>query len=251
MLGLGVALIGAHAEAREWTVNVGARLSARPPYEGANDVRLQPAPTLSIYPTKRTRRFTPSDPGFNLEVFDSRYFAFGAVVNLRNYRKPEGDLVGLREVKRAVEPGAFVEFWPTNWLRTRVEGRRGVAGHKGWVADAGLDVIYTGTKWDFSIGPRVGWGDEKYLDTYFGVTPEEAARSPFIERSYTPTEGRRYTGLQTAFAYHLDDHWRTTVNFGYRRLADRASMSPIVRTAGSGDYFHGGVGVIYKFGVSY
>ena len=142
-----------------------------------------------------------------------------------------------------------VEVWPVDWLRTRLEVRRGVRGHTGWNGDAGFDLIRTGNRWDVSIGPRVGFGDARYLSTYFGVTPAEAAANPLIDRPYTPEKGRRYTGLQTAVGYQLTDHWRTTVDFAYRRLADRAVRSPIVRTSGSGDYFTGGVGLRYSFGI--
>lgn len=237
------------AHAREWTVNLGARASATPPYEGADDLRIRASPTLSIRRADRVHRFSPPDPGATIDIIDTRHVTIGPVLNLRRARRAEGDLVGLREIKAAVEPGAFIELWPTDWLRGRLEARRGVRGHTGWNGDAGLDVIYSRSRWDVSLGPRVGFGDARYLTTYFGVTPVEAARNPLIDRAYTPEKGRRYTGLQTAVAYHLDDHWRTTVDFAYRRLADRARNSPIVRTSGSADYFIGGVALSYSFGI--
>jgi outer membrane protein len=243
-------LAAGDAQARDWVVDLGIGASVRPPYEGADDVRVQPSPTLRVRRAERANRFTPPDPGASVDLIDTRYVTLGPVINLRRRRKAEGDLIGLREVKPAVEAGVFVELWPTDWLRTRFEARRGVAGHHGWVGDVGLDVIYNGDRWDVSAGPRVGFGEANYLDTYFGVTAAEAAANPLIDRAYSPTRGRRYTGLQTAFSYRLSDHWRTASHFGYRRLADRAVRSPIVRTSGSGNYFTGGAGLIYSFGFS-
>ena len=246
---LALASLAGGAQARDWTVDLGARVSTRPPYEGADDLIIQASPTLSVHRADRIHRFTPPDPGATIDIIDTRHVTIGPVVNFRRARKSEGDLVGVREIKSAIEAGVFMEVWPTDWLRTRVEGRRGVRGHSGWNGDAGFDLIRTGTRWDMSLGPRVGFGDATYLDAYFGVTEAEAAANPLIDRAYTPQKGRRYTGLRTAVGYHLSDHWRTTVDFAYRRLADRAVRSPIVRTSGSGDYFTGGVSFIFSFGV--
>jgi outer membrane protein len=237
------------AQAKGFIATVGVRATTRPPYEGADHNITQPAPILSLRPADRPYRFTPPDGGATVALLDTDHFSLGPILRVRYKRDATGSLRGLDPVKWAAEPGVFAEVWPTKWLRGRAELRRGVGGHKGLVADVGGDLVYTGARWDFSVGPRLGWGDNKYLDTYFGVTPLEAARSPLIAAAYDPTSGRRYTGVEFAGAYHLDKKWKVTFDAGYRSLADKASDSPIIRIAGDTSQLLGSVGLSYSFGL--
>lgn len=237
------------AEAKDWIVNVGARVQALPPYEGASYQRILPSPTLSVRSADRPYRFVPPDGGTTFALIESDHFVFGPMARFRYRRQDEGKLIGLRDIKWAAEPGAFVDIYPVKWLRLRGELRHGVGGHTGFVADVGGDLIYTGQKWDFSIGPRVGWGDRKYLDRYFGVTPQEAAASPFINRAYAPSSGRRYAGVEFASAYHLNERWTIKGDVGYRKLTDKAKNSPIVILAGDVDQYSGSLGISYAFGL--
>jgi MipA family protein len=247
---LGLLSTGA-AEAREWVVSVGAKGGWSPPYEGADHTTISPAPKFSIHPAKSYHRFSPPGDGNTVTVIDTRYFEVGGVVRFRRSRGETGDLTGFDKVQWAAEPGGFVNLWITDYVRTHVEVRHGVFGHKGFVADAGLDLVYSGDKWDFSVGPRVGWGDDEYMNTYFGVTPLEAARSPLVDRAFALDEGRRYTGVNAGAAYRLDDHWRIGVGASYRRLADRISASPVIQVAGDRNQYSGTVSLSYSFTVGH
>lgn len=247
--GLALAGVAGSAEAKGYIVTVGARVATAPPYEGSEVYIFRPFPTLSVRRADTPYRFVPPDGGSTFALFDSKHVTFGPMARFRYKRKSTGDLTGLREIKWAAEPGAFVDIWPTEWLRLRAEGRRGVTGHSGLVGDAGIDLVYTGQKWNFSVGGRAGWGNGKYIDEYFGVTPLEAARSPKITRAYMPSGGRRYAGLELAAAYNLDRHWQVKGDLGYKRLAEKAGDSPIVAIAGSRDQYSSSLGVSYSFGV--
>ena len=250
---LGVAaltLIGVSAaQAEEWTVSVGARVSTAPPYEGADHNKILPSPTLNVRRADRPYRFTPPDGGTTFAFFDTKHFVFGPMARFRYARKSVGDLAGLKDIKWAAEPGAFLDIWPTGWLRAHGELRRGVGGHNGLVADVGGDLVYMSPKWDVSIGPRMGWGDRTYLDRYFGVTPLEAARSPLVNSAYAPTAGRRYTGVEVATAYHVTPNLAVKADVGYRRMAGKAANSPIIAIAGDIGQYSGSVGVSYSFGL--
>ena len=242
-------LIAGAAHARPYVATVGVQVTASPPYEGAGYLRTRPSPTITLRPADRPYRFSPRDGGASIALIDNDYVSIGPILRLRGKRVDTGKLSGLERVDWAAEPGAFVEVWPAKWLRGRAEVRRGFGGHKGLVADLGGDVVYTGEKWDFAVGPRLGWGDNRYLDRYFGVTPQEAARSPLITAAYDPTAGRRYTGVEVGAAYRIDDRWMVKGDFGYRTLADKAADSPIVRFSGDTDHFQAGLGLSYRFGI--
>lgn len=250
-VGLGLAGGGA-ASAEGWTVRLGPQVGVAPPYEGADRDVLQPALVVDVRPRGAPDRFVPPDGGTTVAILSNRFIELGPLVRFREERKPTGELTGLRKVNWSAEPGAYVDLWPTSWLRGRVEGRYGVGGYQGWVGDAAMDLVFTGarrgSRWDASVGPRIGWGDQRYMRTYFGVTAAEAARSPSINEAYSPGGGRRYTGFETAVAYNFNRRWRVTADFGYQRLAHSAAASPIVRLAGSQDQYLSSLGVTYTFG---
>ncbi len=237
--------------AEGWIVTVGARVSANPPYEGAGHDVLAPSPMFSLRRADSIYRFTPPDDSSSIALLANRYIDFGPVLRFRYARGDSGELTGLDKVHWAAEPGAFVNLWPTNWLRGRVEARRGVIGDSGWVGDAGVDLIHTGSRWEASVGPRIGYGDTSYMDTYFQVTPEEAARSPLINTAYNPQGGRRYTGAEAALGYRLVGGFRVIGDFGYHRLTNTIAESPIVEVAGKRDQFSGGLALTYTFGVGH
>lgn len=244
------AAAGGQADAADWIVTVGGRVAASPPYEGAPNDDIRPSGSFNIRRADKPYRFTPPDGGNSIALLATKYIVAGPVVRFRYERDDKGKLVGFPKIDFAVEPGGFIDLWPTDWLRGRVEVRRGVTGHDGVVGDAGIDLIHTGRRWDASIGPRIGYGDRRYIDTYFGVTPLEAARNPYINLPYEPSGGVRYGGLETAVSYHFTDRLRTTVDVGYHRLVKLAANSPVVTLAGSRDQISAGLGLTYSFGVS-
>jgi len=239
----------AHAE--QWIVTIGGRIAANPPYEGADHDVIRPSPTFNLRRADSPDRFEPPDGGTTFSLFSTKYIALGPMARFRYARGDSGQLAGMDKIDIAVEPGGFVNLWPTNWLRARVEGRRGFIGHEGWVGDAGLDLIYTGSRWSASLGGRAGFGDRRYMDTYFGVTAAEAARSPFLTTAYMPGSGLRYTGAEAAVSYRLAGGLRTTLDVGYHRLSDKAASSPIVQIAGSRDQYNAGVILSYRFGIGH
>ncbi len=248
---LALGLLPCAAKAEGWIVTLGGRFTASPPYEGAGHDVFVPSPTFHLRRADSLYRFTPPDDGSSLSLLSSRYIDFGPVARFRYRRGNEGQLTGLDKVDWAAEPGAFVNLWPTNWLRGRAEVRHGFLGHHGWVGDAGVDLIYTGSRWEGSVGPRIGYGDNKYVDTYFGVSPTEAARGPTFTSIYEPKGGRRYTGVEAAVGYRLFGGLRLIGDVGYHRLAKDLAASPVVQVAGSKDQLSGGVGLTYSFGVGH
>jgi outer membrane scaffolding protein for murein synthesis (MipA/OmpV family) len=100
-----------------------------------------------------------------------------------------------------------------------------------------------------SIGPRIGYGDARYMETYFGVTPAEALASPYIKEPFKPGAGVRYGGVEAAYAYRATKRIRITLGVGYHHLTGVAADSPVVAVAGSRNQFSAGLGVAYSFGV--
>jgi MipA family protein len=245
-----LSVIGAApASAADWIVTVGGRGAVSPPYEGAPNDVVRPSLVFNVRRADKPFRFTPPDDGGSLSLISSKHFDFGPVLNFRSGRGDTGRLQGFDKIGFAVEPGLFANVWATDWLRARVQVRQGVLGHHGTVGDTGIDYIHTGKRWDFSIGPRYGFGDARYMDTYFGVTPIEAARSPLLDKPFEPGAGARYAGIETAYGYQWTRRIRAVIDVGYHRLVNKAADSPVVAVAGSRNQYTAGIGVTYSFGV--
>lgn len=247
----GAALCGAGAaQASDYTVTLGGRAQAVIPYEGAGHNVIVPVPVIQIRREGDPDR--PSFPGdaLGLGILHVGGLSIGPSIRARQKRNDHGERAGLREVNLALEPGAFVTLWPTDWIRFHADGGKGVRGHRGWAGEGGADVVVRPGRWMVSLGPRIGYGDRKYMDAYFGVTPSEAAANVLIDTAYSPTAGRRYVGGVATLAYHITPRIQTTANFSYHKLSDKAADSPIVQLIGDKDEFSGGLGLKYSFGVS-
>jgi outer membrane protein len=232
--------------ARDWIVTVGGRAQAVVPYEGAGYDIFVPIPSFHLRRADRPERPVLPDDALGLALVNLGPVSFGPNVRVRGKRRDEDERTGLREVKLAIEPGMYVTAWPTNWLRAHAEARRGVRGHHGWLGDVAADLVLRSGAWTATVGPRAGWGDQNYMDTYFGVTPAEAAANTLIDASYRPKGGLRYVGAQATLVRRFGP-WQATANVGYHHLGDIAAASQIVQRIGSRQEFNGGVGLRYSF----
>ncbi len=247
ILGCASGLIAGQAVAGDWIVTIGVRPQAAAPYEGADHDTVLPVPSFAMRRAGQPERLAAPDDSYGAALLSWRWISAGPALRLRGSRDDLGKRAGLRRIDTAFEPGLFVNLWPTDWLRIHGEERKGVAGHHGWVGDAAFDLVAQKGPWTGSIGPRLGWGDRRYMNTYFGVTPAEAAANTLVGAAYAPDGGMRYVGATGTLAYRFDAHWQANANAGVHRLADAGGDSPIVRTVGDRTEAYGGIGVKYTF----
>lgn len=265
-LGLALALVAGRAGAADlgpaaaaapappaqdlWIVTLTGTLEAGPSYPGSDRFRLGGYPSVSYRRVGEPARFSTPDDGLSIALVDSGWFRFGPVARFQGgrYLSSDADLFGLRKVPWTVEPGVFVEFWPADRLRARFEIRHGVHGHEGFVADAGLDFVQPLGPLTLSLGPRLALGDSSFTQTYFGVTPFEAALNSFVY-PYRARGGVTSVGALAAATYVWSPQWATTLYAAYNRLVGDAGDSPITRRIGSPNQLTVGAKLSYSFTV--
>jgi outer membrane protein len=230
------------------TVSASLKARVSPDYMGSDDYRVVPAGSISLSKPGEDSRFSAPDDGASLTLVGGDALAAGLTGRVRGPRDGKDDLQGFDDVDWTVEAGGFVNWWVTDSLRTRLEVRRGFGGHEGVVVDVGADVVSVGDRLTLSIGPRFRWADDEYARAYFGVTPQEAARSPFAIAAYNPDGGASYAGVLASADYRWNDHWSITADADYRKLLGDAADSPIVAQLGSEDQYSASIGVRYSFG---
>jgi len=234
-------------EPRRVRVGLGAQVT--PKFTGAEDLRVGPYWDVDLTRGDDPFPFEAPDEGVGFPLIRASGFEAGPTGNLEGSRRRKDIGANMDEVGVSVEVGAFAQYWLAPALRLRVEGRKGVTGHKAWVASAGADfVMRDGDKYVFSIGPRVSWSDRKYQTAYFGVNPREAAATGLP--GYRPGSGIHAVGAAAGLTYSLSERWGVIGYAKYDRLTGDAADSPFIRTYGKRDQLSGGLGLTYTFGGS-
>jgi outer membrane scaffolding protein for murein synthesis (MipA/OmpV family) len=211
------------------SVTIGLGAGIAPDYFGAGTTGIGPAGAFSVQGLVLPGGFgigsesaLPTDPGFGLRG------AFRFVSSRE--ASDNAELQGLEDIDAAVELGLGL-FRITERARVYGELRRGFGGHEGWVAEAGVDAILRPTgQLVLTAGPRVHWGDAAFVDTYFGVTPAEAARSRYAP--FSPDGGLVSLGVEMNARYDFQNGWGVHGTLGWRQLQGDAARSPITEEGG-------------------
>lgn len=250
LISLALASTPAHAQEddaggeKRTRVILGPQLA--PSWPGADKYSIGPYVDLS-----RTRdtefEFEAPDESFGSPVIHSGNFAFGPAFGFIGKRKASDIGADLPKVGLSVEAGAFGQIRLTPELRIRLEGRKGLSGHKGWTGEISADyVARQGDDWLFSIGPRITLGDAKYTRAYFGVAPAAALASGLP--AYDPDGGIQSVGVTAGYHRMLGKNWGIAIYGRYDRLVGDAADSPVTRQLGSSSQPSGGIALSYTFG---
>lgn len=240
----------ARPSSRDWTLTLGVEGQVLPSYEGSDRSILLPVPLVDVRRVGTPRNFKAPRDGWSFSFYDTSSFHIGAVGKLRLPRKESNDasLRGLGDVNWVVELGGFAEYWPAQWLRTRLEVRQGFGGHRGVVADLSADLVApVAPKLVLSGGPRLSMGTSSYLNPYFGITDAQAAASRLP--AYNASAGARSVGVGAQARYEWSPQWASHMYVEYERLVGAAANSPLTTLRGSRNQITTGIGVTYAFDV--
>lgn len=232
--------------AKRTRIILGPQLS--PSWPGAD--KFSVGPYVDVSRTRKSEfEFEAPDESFGSPLIHSGNFAFGPAFGFIGKRKASDIGADLPKVGLSVEAGGFAQAHLTPSLRVRLDGRKGLSGHKGWTGEVSADYIARrGDDWLFSIGPRVTLGDAKYTRAYFGVTPAASATSGLP--AYDPGGGIQSVGVTAGYHRMLGRNWGVAVYGRYDRLVGDAADSPVTRELGSRSQPSGGIALSYTFGGS-
>lgn len=238
------------ADGGDWNVVLGAGAIYAPDFEGSKDNEVLPFPYISVG-YKDIAYLRGPEIGVNIiriKPSENTKISVGPIARYRRDRteKRNDALIGLGKVDASIEIGGAARFdvgpaWLEMSLAKDVAG-----GHDGLVGTAtgGADFDLSDDL-SLSLSATTTWADDKYMQTYFGVTPAQAARSRLPV--YTAGQGIKDVGANIGLNYRLTDHWMIAATGGYTRLLGDAKDAPLVRFRGSPDQWQGGVFVAYRF----
>ncbi len=224
----------------KWEGAVGLLFNYSPAYQGASDNRLRGRPGLFLRYGRFsatttggfvTRRNDEVQRGLAAELISRDRLRVSLSARLDGGRD-EGDdpmLKGLGNVRATVRGRlTVVQSFGHGWklsagLSPDLLGRGG-----GTLLDAGLSYEWALTPTlRANVGTGITAADHRYMQSYFGVTPEQSARSGL--RVYEPPAGLRDLGFGAGLRADLGPHWLGFVNVGTSQLKGPTLDSPLTR----------------------
>lgn len=245
----------ADAPGSAWEGAIGLNFSNRPEYSGADSRTSKVSPALFL----RYGRFTITNAsgfvtrksndvvrGLGADLLNNDRVRVNLALRFDNGRS-EGDstaLTGLGDIKPTVRARLNLGWrLPDGW-------RAGAS----WSVDAfgrgGGNFGDVSLGWDHRLGPRTTLGlgtslsfaGDRYMQTYYGVSAEQAARTPYAV--YTPNAGLRDISASVNFRTELGDHWILLTGLGVTRLLGPAASSPYSAQPNSWSFSSG---LAYRF----
>jgi MipA family protein len=138
-------------------------------------------------------------------------------------------LRGLGDIPRRPQAGFFLNWHAARALAFHSSLRYGSGEDRdGMVLDVGLN---TGTqiapRWRLGLGLGATWVNRAWMQSYFGITPEQSARSGYAVS--TVGAGVRDVKLSTSLIYFINHDWSASFIVSATSLQGDARDSVIVR----------------------
>jgi len=228
-----------------------------PDYEGGDDYELNPV-LLGRYNWGSGRYVSLGGTGGTegaarlranlISKERSNIWEFGPLLQYR----PERDSVDnnkvdkLKDVDAATELGAYVGLNTGPW-----------SAGIGFAADVSSEydgyLIYTkgsykipvNDRFSMNLGAHLTWADDDFMDTYFGVTGSESARTGLSR--FRADSGFKDIGIGLTGNYMFNKSWGMMGNVAYTRMLNDAEDSPLVNDAGDENQYSAVVAVTYSF----
>nr|WP_315848524.1 MipA/OmpV family protein [uncultured Rhodoferax sp.] len=169
--------------------------------------------------------------GYNFSKNPALHYGLRLTANMGRQSGDSTALRGMGDVDAKPELGGFVTYATAEGLAFTGSVRWG-SGHSsnGTVVDLGVAYsVALAPQW--RLGAKLGTTlvDRQYMQSYFGVDAQQAARSGYA--LYTPDAGVRDTRLGLSLTYAINPRTFVTAAVSGSTLGDGAKNSPIARSS--------------------
>ncbi|NVM77523.1 outer membrane protein [Duganella sp. SG902] len=215
-------------------VTVGVALSAATRYPGADTGSvLRPIPVLSI---QRGVLFADTTRGAGLQYqsstgfYISQSFSYdrGRLERNSGWRPGSSRLAGMGDVPGSPTARTLIAQQLQPWLTASAEmelALRDDARRNRY--RTGVELVPLRSAADIiAVDIDAWWGDGRYNQAYFGVTPAQAAQTRFAVAH--PGSGMYVRSAGLSWEHHLDAHWSSTLQLTITRYVGDVSDSPVV-----------------------
>ena len=235
-----------------WLVTLGLYGVVGPRFEGSKHHDITPWPIISWRQEGSKEWIELPKDGLDLPLIETNNLRAGLVGYWRWQRDtatiPQRGFtrIGHSRIDLSLEAGLFAEYWPADWLRTRIETREAFLGARGLIANISSDLVWRPhSAWTFAAGPRLSLADREFMEDYYGVDGSQSSASGLPV--YRATAGIRSFGTGAFAQYKMTPSWTTRSFIEYEHLAGAAGDSPVITARGSREQIMIGVGLSYTF----
>lgn len=240
---IGLPARSAHAQAAEWEGAIGATVHHGPRYAGADEARTRAEPSVFLrwgrYSISNSAGFVTRKQqdvtrglGVALVEHDALQLDLGLRIDGGRREEASPALDGLGSVRKTVRAQLSARYgfeaFGMPWRATLA-----------WSIDAlgrgggGLGEAKMQRDWRFSAdtvvsgGASLRYGTRRWQQSWFGVTPEQAARSGYPV--YTPRAGLRDVSLFASVNHNFNERWVGMAGASISSLLGPAADSPLTR----------------------
>ncbi len=248
-----------------WSGFISAGPGAAPEYEGAKTYQV--IPFISADLKYRSVTLEVRGTSARLDVLSALSgFGGGAIYGgpAVAFKLPRDNTVGsvgspiraLTKIPFQVEAGGFIGLKlggnEAGRGQFRIEATA-LGGAKGFEATGRISYALVRSRKVFvDVDNSLTYANDKYMQTYFGVTPLEATASGLA--AFKPGAGIKDVSSGLMIGYQFNKRWGIVANGNYSYLVGDAAKSPIVKGRltgvtgeGSRSQFVGGVGILFRF----
>jgi outer membrane protein len=221
------------ASSSPWRFSVGAGVVNMPKFPGASSTKWEVVPSVSA---NYGRFFIGANPdaasllSLGAYLYRDSNWRVGAAVTY-DFIEPRSEsddprLQGLGDVKRTAHAELF-GVYTYQFISARASVLTDIAGNgRGTVATFDVMGRYQPIpQLTLGAGPGLTWGSSKYNETYFGVTPEQSARSGLP--TFSAGSGLNQLRFSINGAYRIATRWNVGASVSFAWLRGDASDSPI------------------------
>ncbi len=210
----------------DWEVMIGAGVMYQPKYEGSDEMEISPLPFVSA---TFFDRLTIDPTGVELKAYEQGPFQVDAKVGYDFGRGEDDsdDLRGMGDIDGGVTVGgkATLSYGPAEFF---VSVDKTIGGSDGLLGTVGVELTQpVNEKLMFGAGASATFADKNYMESYFGVTEAQAARSGY--NAYKPGSGLKSVDLSVSATYMFNESWMVRAEQEVGFLVGDAADSPLVK----------------------
>lgn len=212
---------------------VGASILTAPRYAGADHYRAMALPVVVV---QRGAFFIDTSRGVGMQfetesgffASQSAYYDLGRVERDSSWRPGSRTLVGMGDVSGSITSHTLLmQKFGKAWSISAEADLALKDGDRRNRFRAGVEYAPLRTDNDtLTLDLDSHWGDRRYNQTFFGVTPVQAMSSHFT--AYSPSGGLFAYSASATWNHQFTPHWGTSVQVVGMRYVRDAGSSPIV-----------------------
>lgn len=225
---------------------VGLGVGAVPVYEGASEYKALPSPVVNYHAGPFFISPRGGLPAMGLKTTLASNLDAGIFIGLgRGRDADDADRTrGLDNIDFHAAYGAYIEWTPGKYSLGAAYRQAAKGGYGGTLELRATYTAFTSAKHAVRIGANTQWANDDYMQTWYGVTPSQAARSEAGLPAYSASAGFKSASVFATWAYRLDQNWSTLTTVGVLTVMGDARSGPL--TARKTNPF-GAVALVYNF----